>query len=167
MHTVIWAALIRNEDKRPFAIDTFRATLKLKPDHLNAYANLVVCLQTVCDWTDHDDRIKWIIKMIAEELEKKDWAPVSAFNSSIYQMSHELRKTFAAHNANCSIRRIQKLQKSNEYKFSRNWPILNVCESVIWAVILVHIQFCKHGEPIDHITDMTHQAIIPTMKLAK
>lgn len=112
-------------NQMPAAIDAFRAALNLKPDHHHAYTNLAFCLQIVCDWIDYDNRMKRLIAIVIEELEKNDSVAVHAFDSLLWPMSHEHRKAVATRYANRCIENIQKQQKPTAYTFDQRLTASN------------------------------------------
>lgn len=110
--------VLKDLDKLPEAIASFREALKLKPDHHHAYLNLEKCLKRQCDWTDYDSRMVEITKIVQHELETKRWAAVHALDSLIYPFSHELRKALAMRKAEECLEKVSKLPKSS-YSFGR------------------------------------------------
>jgi protein O-GlcNAc transferase len=75
----------------PEAIQSYRTALKLKPDFPDAYCNLAHCLQIVCDWTDYSGRMKKIVNIVADQLEKNRLPSVHPHHSMLYPLSHEFR----------------------------------------------------------------------------
>lgn len=90
----------------PEAIQSYRTALKLKPDFPDAYCNLAHCLQIVCDWTDYDARMKKLVNIVAEQLEKNRLPSVHPHHSMLYPLSHEFRKAIAARHANLCIEKV-------------------------------------------------------------
>lgn len=101
----------------PEAIQSYRTALKLKPDFPDAYCNLAHCLQIVCDWTDYDVRMKKLVSIVADQLEKNRLPSVHPHHSMLYPLSHEFRKAIAARHANLCLEKIHVLHKQ-PYKFS-------------------------------------------------
>lgn len=64
------ASIHKDSGNIPDAINSYRTALKLKPDFPDAYCNLAHCLQIVCDWTDYDSRMKKLVNIVADQLEK-------------------------------------------------------------------------------------------------
>lgn len=100
------------------AIQSYRTALKLKPDFPDAYCNLAHCLQIVCDWTDYDNRMKKLVAIVADQLEKNRLPSVHPHHSMLYPLSHDFRKAIAARHANLCLEKIQILHKP-PYKFLR------------------------------------------------
>lgn len=109
------------------AIQSYRTALKLKPDFPDAYCNLAHCLQIVCDWSDYDNRMKKLVAIVAEQLEKNRLPSVHPHHSMLYPLSHDFRKAIAARHANLCLEKIQILHKPI-YKFLRdmNAPRLRI-----------------------------------------
>lgn len=92
----------------PEAIQSYRTALKLKPDFPDAYCNLAHCLQIVCDWTDYDARMKKLVSIVAEQLEKNRLPSVHPHHSMLYPLTHEYRKAIAARHANLCIEKVTR-----------------------------------------------------------
>lgn len=96
----------------PEAIQSYRTALKLKPDFPDAYCNLAHCLQIVCDWTDYDARMKKLVSIVAEQLDKNRLPSVHPHHSMLYPLSHEFRRAIAARHANLCL---EKVSNSLDY----------------------------------------------------
>lgn len=90
----------------PEAIQSYRTALKLKPDFPDAYCNLAHCLQIVCDWTDYDSRMKKLVSIVAEQLDKNRLPSVHPHHSMLYPLSHDFRKAIAARHANLCLEKV-------------------------------------------------------------
>nr|XP_018902920.1 PREDICTED: UDP-N-acetylglucosamine--peptide N-acetylglucosaminyltransferase 110 kDa subunit isoform X1 [Bemisia tabaci] len=110
------ASIHKDSGNIPEAIQSYRTALKLKPDFPDAYCNLAHCLQIVCDWTDYEARMKKLVSIVAEQLEKNRLPSVHPHHSMLYPLSHEFRKAIAARHANLCLEKIHVLHKP-EYKF--------------------------------------------------
>lgn len=115
------ASIHKDSGNIPDAIQSYRTALKLKPDFPDAYCNLAHCLQIVCDWTDYDARMKKLISIVAEQLEKNRLPSVHPHHSMLYPLSHEFRKAIATRHANLCLEKIHVLHKP-AYKFSQELP---------------------------------------------
>lgn len=113
------ASIHKDSGNIPEAIQSYRTALKLKPDFPDAYCNLAHCLQIVCDWTDYDARMKKLVSIVAEQLDKNRLPSVHPHHSMLYPLSHDARKAIAARHANLSIEKIHVLHKS-PYKYLRD-----------------------------------------------
>merc|ERR1719341_769446 len=89
------ASVHKDSGNIPEAIQSYRTALKLKPDFPDAYCNLAHCLQIVCDWTDYSGRMKKIVNIVADQLEKNRLPSVHPHHSMLYPLSHDFRKAIA------------------------------------------------------------------------
>jgi protein O-GlcNAc transferase len=113
------ASIHKDSGNIPEAISSYRTALKLKPDFPDAYCNLAHCLQIVCDWTDYDARMKKLVNIVAEQLEKNRLPSVHPHHSMLYPLSHDYRKAIAARHANLCLEKIHVLHKP-AFKFLRS-----------------------------------------------
>lgn len=90
-------------------VQSYKTALKLKPDFPDAYCNLAHCLQIVCDWTNYDARMKKLVTIVGEQLERNRLPSVHPHHSMLYPLSHEYRKAIAARHANLCIEKVQLL----------------------------------------------------------
>ncbi|XP_059484315.1 UDP-N-acetylglucosamine--peptide N-acetylglucosaminyltransferase 110 kDa subunit [Neocloeon triangulifer] len=105
------ASIHKDSGSIPEAIHSYKTALKLKPDFPDAYCNLAHCLQIVCDWSDYDLRMKKLVAIVAEQIEKNRLPSVHPHHSMLYPLSHEFRKMIAARHANLCVEKIQVLHK--------------------------------------------------------
>nr|CAD7598908.1 unnamed protein product [Timema genevievae] len=105
------ASIHKDSGNIPEAIQSYRTALKLKPDFPDAYCNLAHCLQIVCDWTDYEARMKKLVSIVAEQLDKNRLPSVHPHHSMLYPLSHEFRKAIAARHANLCLEKIHVLHK--------------------------------------------------------
>lgn len=101
--------LLQDSGNTPEAIQSYRTALKLKPDFPDAYCNLAHCLQIVCDWTDYEARMKKLVSIVAEQLDKNRLPSVHPHHSMLYPLSHEFRKAIAARHANLCIEKVRRV----------------------------------------------------------
>ncbi|XP_045769212.1 UDP-N-acetylglucosamine--peptide N-acetylglucosaminyltransferase 110 kDa subunit [Maniola jurtina] len=113
------ASIHKDSGNIPEAIQSYRTALKLKPDFPDAYCNLAHCLQIVCDWTDYEARMKKLVSIVAEQLDKNRLPSVHPHHSMLYPLTHEFRKAIAARHANLCLEKVQVLHKPL-YKFPRD-----------------------------------------------
>lgn len=111
------ASIHKDSGNIPEAIQSYRTALKLKPDFPDAYCNLAHCLQIVCDWTDYESRMKKLVNIVADQLEKNRLPSVHPHHSMLYPLSHEFRKAISARHANLCLEKIHVLHKA-PYKFA-------------------------------------------------
>ncbi|KAJ6643242.1 UDP-N-acetylglucosamine--peptide N-acetylglucosaminyltransferase 110 kDa subunit [Pseudolycoriella hygida] len=114
------ASIHKDSGNIPEAIQSYRTALKLKPDFPDAYCNLAHCLQIVCDWTDYESRMKKLVSIVAEQLEKNRLPSVHPHHSMLYPLSHDFRKAIAARHANLCLEKVHVLHKP-PYKFMREF----------------------------------------------
>lgn len=93
------------------AIISYRTALKLKPDFPDAYCNLAHCLQIVCDWSDYDSRMKKLVTIVQDQLDKSRLPSVHPHHSMLYPLSHAQRKGIAARHAALCLEKINILHK--------------------------------------------------------
>uniref|UniRef100_A0A3Q4AYD1 UDP-N-acetylglucosamine--peptide N-acetylglucosaminyltransferase 110 kDa subunit n=1 Tax=Mola mola TaxID=94237 RepID=A0A3Q4AYD1_MOLML len=89
----------------------YHLSLKLKPDFPDAYCNLAHCLQIVCDWTDYDERMKKLVSIVADQLDKNRLPSVHPHHSMLYPLSHGFRKAIAERHGNLCLDKINALHK--------------------------------------------------------
>uniref|UniRef100_A0A8C0VHE3 UDP-N-acetylglucosamine--peptide N-acetylglucosaminyltransferase 110 kDa subunit n=1 Tax=Cyanistes caeruleus TaxID=156563 RepID=A0A8C0VHE3_CYACU len=102
---------LKDSGNIPEAIASYRTALKLKPDFPDAYCNLAHCLQIVCDWTDYDERMKKLVSIVADQLEKNRLPSVHPHHSMLYPLSHSFRKAIAERHGNLCLDKINVLHK--------------------------------------------------------
>ncbi|XP_074603439.1 UDP-N-acetylglucosamine--peptide N-acetylglucosaminyltransferase 110 kDa subunit-like [Brevipalpus obovatus] len=105
------ASVHKDSGNIPEAIQSYKTALKLKPDFPDAYCNLAHCLQIICDWTDYEARMKKLVSIVAEQLEKNRLPSVHPHHSMLYPLTHEYRKAIAARHASLCLEKIQVLHK--------------------------------------------------------
>ncbi|KAG0718523.1 UDP-N-acetylglucosamine--peptide N-acetylglucosaminyltransferase subunit [Chionoecetes opilio] len=110
------ASIHKDSGNIPEAIQSYRTALKLKPDFPDAYCNLAHCLQIVCDWTDYDARMKKLVAIVGEQLERNRLPSVHPHHSMLYPLSHEYRRAIANRHANLCMEKINVLHKQ-PYKY--------------------------------------------------
>lgn len=113
------ASIHKDSGNIPEAIASYRTALRLKPDFPDAYCNLAHCLQIVCDWTDYESRMKKLVSIVAEQLEKNRLPSVHPHHSMLYPLSHNFRKAIAGRHAALCLEKIQVLHKS-PYKYTKD-----------------------------------------------
>jgi protein O-GlcNAc transferase len=93
------------------AIQSYKTALRLKPEFPDAYCNLAHCQQIICDWTDYDQRMKRIVDIIKDQLDKNRLPSVHPHHSMLYPLTYEQRKLIAAKHAQLCLEKIQLLKK--------------------------------------------------------
>ncbi|XP_027132269.1 UDP-N-acetylglucosamine--peptide N-acetylglucosaminyltransferase 110 kDa subunit isoform X11 [Larimichthys crocea] len=107
------ASIHKDSGNIPEAIASYRTALKLKPDFPDAYCNLAHCLQIVCDWTDYDERMKKLVSIVADQLDKNRLPSVHPHHSMLYPLSHGFRKAIAERHGNLCLDKVHALIKIN------------------------------------------------------
>ncbi|XP_070553169.1 UDP-N-acetylglucosamine--peptide N-acetylglucosaminyltransferase 110 kDa subunit-like [Ptychodera flava] len=105
------ASIHKDSGNIPEAITSYKTALKLKPEFPDAYCNLAHCLQIVCDWTDYETRMKKLVSIVADQLEKNRLPSVHPHHSMLYPLSHVFRKAIAARHGNLCLEKINVLHK--------------------------------------------------------
>ncbi|RUS69693.1 hypothetical protein EGW08_022546 [Elysia chlorotica] len=105
------ASIHKDSGNIPEAIASYRTALKLKPDFPDAYCNLAHCLQIVCDWTDYPARMKRLVQIVQDQLEKNRLPSVHPHHSMLYPLTHSMRKAIAARHASLCLEKINVLHK--------------------------------------------------------
>merc|ERR1719326_2289585 len=100
-------------------LSSYRTALKLKPNFPDAFCNLAHCLQIVCDWTEYPSRMKTLVSIVADQLEKNRLPSVHPHHSMLYPLTHEFRKAIANRHAQLCLEKISVLHKP-PYRFSPN-----------------------------------------------
>jgi len=118
------ASIHKDSGNIPEAIQSYRTALKLKPDFPDAYCNLAHCLQIVCDWTDYDARMKRLVQIVQEQLEKNRLPSVHPHHSMLYPLTHQQRKSIASRHASLCLEKINVLHKP-AYDHSRSLAASN------------------------------------------
>jgi len=111
------ASVHKDSGNIPEAIQSYRTALKLKPNFPDAYCNLAHCQQIVCDWTDYSARLKMLVNVVADQLERNRLPSVHPHHSMLYPLSHEFRKAIANRHAQLCLEKISVLHKTG-YRFS-------------------------------------------------
>lgn len=62
--------------------------------------------QIVCDWTDYDNRMKRLVQIVQDQLEKNRLPSVHPHHSMLYPLSHAVRKAIASKHANLCLEKV-------------------------------------------------------------
>jgi protein O-GlcNAc transferase len=126
------------------AIHSYKTALRLKPDFPDAFCNLAHCQQIICDWTSYETRMKRIVAIIQDQLDKNRLPSVHPHHSMLYPLTHEQRKQIASKHALLCIEKVQVLRKK-EFIFTKNLKITNGRLRIGY----VSSDFCNH--PTSHL----------------
>ncbi|XP_039262737.2 UDP-N-acetylglucosamine--peptide N-acetylglucosaminyltransferase 110 kDa subunit-like isoform X2 [Styela clava] len=118
------ASVHKDSGNIPEAIQSYRTALKLKPDFPDAYCNLAHCLQIICDWNDYDERMKKLLSIVSDQLEKNRLPSVHPHHSMLYPLTHEFRKAIAARHGTLCLDKINILHKP-PYEYLRDLKASN------------------------------------------
>ncbi len=66
-------------------------------------------LQIICDWSDYDDRMKQLVNIVQEQLEKNRLPSVHPHHSMLYPLTHSMRKAIASRHANLCLEKVSNL----------------------------------------------------------
>jgi len=99
------------------AIAAYKTALRLKPDFPDAFCNLAHCLQIICDWTDYEERMRKLISIVGDQLQKNRLPSVHPHHSMLYPLSHAYRKAIASKHATFCLEKVSLLHKP-PYDFS-------------------------------------------------
>ena len=111
------ASIHKDSGNIPEAIQSYRTALKLKPDFPDAFCNLTHCLQIICDWSDYEGRMRKLVNIVAEQIEKNRLPSVHPHHSMLYPLTHEQRKAISAKHAALCLEKVSVLHK-RPYDFS-------------------------------------------------
>ena len=75
--------------------------------------------ETVCDWTDYNTRMKTLVNIVADQLEKNRLPSVHPHHSMLYPLSHEFRKQIANRHAQLCLEKVSVMHKP-AFKFAAN-----------------------------------------------
>lgn len=70
--------------------------------------------QIVCDWTDYDERMKKLVSIVADQLEKNRLPSVHPHHSMLYPLSHSFRKAIAERHGNLCLDKVDKMIKASK-----------------------------------------------------
>lgn len=99
------------------AIQAYKTALRLKPDFPDAFCNLAHCLQIICDWSNYEERMRKLITIVGDQLQKNRLPSVHPHHSMLYPLSHDYRKAIASKHATFCIEKVSILHKQ-PYDFS-------------------------------------------------
>ncbi len=80
-------------------------------------------LQIICDWSDYDDRMKQLVNIVQEQLEKNRLPSVHPHHSMLYPLTHSMRKAIASRHANLCLEKVRKFIR------------FLLCADVIWVMV--------------------------------
>lgn len=69
--------------------------------------------QIVCDWSDYDERMKKLVSIVADQLEKNRLPSVHPHHSMLYPLSHNFRKAIAERHGNLCLDKVHAMIKAS------------------------------------------------------
>lgn len=94
--------------------------------------------QIVCDWTDYDERMKKLVSIVADQLEKNRLPSVHPHHSMLYPLSHGFRKAIAERHGNLCLDKVHAVIKAST-------PFYVFRGSGRWLVMAATLQGCGKG----------------------
>lgn len=91
----------------------------------------------MCDWTDYDERMKKLVSIVADQLEKNRLPSVHPHHSMLYPLSHSFRKAIAERHGNLCLDKVGGFIKA-----CCDWSTF-VCSYQKSNTHLVNISLCK------------------------
>ena len=86
------------------AIEYYTQSWKLAPDNAHVYCNLVHSLQMVCDWTDYDNRMQSLSKLVVDQENSGIFPSVHPHHTFLYPISNQSRRHIARAHADLAKR---------------------------------------------------------------
>ncbi|XP_014677041.1 PREDICTED: UDP-N-acetylglucosamine--peptide N-acetylglucosaminyltransferase 110 kDa subunit-like isoform X2 [Priapulus caudatus] len=125
----------------PGALQCYTRAIQINPAFADAHSNLASIHKIVCDWTDYEARMKKLVAIVAEQLEKNRLPSVHPHHSMLYPLSHDFRKAIAARHAQLCVEKVCVLHKQ-PYKYPKaiNGRL---------RIAYVSSDFCNH--PTSHL----------------
>lgn len=137
------ASIYKDNGSIAESMQSYRTALKLKPDFPDAYCNLAHCQQVVCDWSDHEERMKKLVEIVKDQLAKNRLPSVHPHHSMLYPLGHGVRKAIAGRHAALCLEKVAMLHKSN-YQVPKSLP-----KGSRLRIGYVSSDFCNH--PTSHL----------------
>lgn len=73
--------------------------------------------QIVCDWTDYDERMKKLVTIVADQLDKNRLPSVHPHHSMLYPLSHGFRKAIAERHGNLCLDKVHAMIKASTFLY--------------------------------------------------
>ncbi|XP_059833039.1 UDP-N-acetylglucosamine--peptide N-acetylglucosaminyltransferase 110 kDa subunit isoform X3 [Hypanus sabinus] len=93
------------------ALQCYTRAIQINPAFADAHSNLASIHKIVCDWTDYDERMKKLVSIVADQLEKNRLPSVHPHHSMLYPLTHAFRKAIAERHGNLCLDKINVLHK--------------------------------------------------------
>ena len=104
--------------------------------------------QIVCDWANYDARMKKLVQIVHDQLEKNRLPSVHPHHSMLYPLTHQQRKGIAARHAALCLEKVAivvPLREHEVHSFILCWHLLrgvNICEKMSFWVTAVKELSC-------------------------
>ena len=72
---------------------------------MNYYYNY----QIVCDWSDYEQRMKQLVTIVADQLDKNRLPSVHPHHSMLYPLSPDFRKAIASRHGNLCLEKVSQV----------------------------------------------------------
>lgn len=79
---------------------------------------LILFAQIVCDWTDYDERMKKLVTIVADQLDKNRLPSVHPHHSMLYPLSHGFRKAIAERHGNLCLDKVHAMIKASTFLYT-------------------------------------------------
>ena len=76
---------------------------------MNLMWRTVACSQIVCDWSNYDVRMKKLVQIVQDQLEKNRLPSVHPHHSMLYPLTHQQRKGIAARHAALCLEKVRSV----------------------------------------------------------
>ncbi|XP_052282450.1 UDP-N-acetylglucosamine--peptide N-acetylglucosaminyltransferase 110 kDa subunit-like isoform X6 [Dreissena polymorpha] len=93
------------------AMQCYTRAIQINPAFADAHSNLASIHKIVCDWTDYGERMKKLVHIVDDQLEKNRLPSVHPHHSMLYPLKHDMRREIAAKHANLCLDKINILHK--------------------------------------------------------
>ena len=78
------------------AIENYQQALRLAPQNLTVFCNLVHSYQMVCDWTDYELRMQQLVAIVEYQLARGELPSVHPHHCFLYPLTNPTRRAIAA-----------------------------------------------------------------------
>ena len=62
--------------------------------------------QIICDWSEYDSRMKRLVQIVQDQLERNRLPSVHPHHSMLYPLTHDMRKAIATRHANLCLEKV-------------------------------------------------------------
>ena len=108
------------------AITYYQQALALKPSNQNVQCNLAHSLQMVCDWTDYDNRMRKLLILVRDQLDRNEFPSIHPHHSFLYPLTNSVRREIAAAHARMAVSNIAAIRRNYSFEHLKAAPRLRV-----------------------------------------